>query len=89
MHYFSTLFGKELYMFRTNLLSIIGSFITAFAAIGICHASYVDCLSASEVHPDLTSRETVNIKLRNSAACWLLLQEYNLHHPRVASVELP
>jgi len=25
MHYFSTLFGKELYMFRTDLLSIIGS----------------------------------------------------------------
>jgi hypothetical protein len=23
MHYFSTLFGKELYMFRTDLLSII------------------------------------------------------------------
>ena len=25
MHYFSTLFGKEIYMFRTDLLSIIRS----------------------------------------------------------------
>jgi len=28
MHYFSTLFGKELYMFRTDLLSIIRSLNT-------------------------------------------------------------
>jgi len=27
MHYFSTLFGKELYMFRTDLLSIIRSLV--------------------------------------------------------------
>jgi hypothetical protein len=46
MHYFSTLFGKELYMFRTDLLSIIGSLSTVFTAIGICHASSVDCLLA-------------------------------------------
>jgi hypothetical protein len=39
-------FGKELYMFRTDLLSIIRSFNTVFTAIGICHASYVDCLLA-------------------------------------------
>ena len=44
MHYFSTLFGKELYMFRTDLLSIIRSLNTVFTAIGICHTSYVDCL---------------------------------------------
>jgi hypothetical protein len=37
MHYFSTLFGKELYMFRTYLLSIIRSLDTVFKAIGICH----------------------------------------------------
>jgi len=42
MHYFSTLFGKELYMFRTDLLSIIKSLNIVFTAIGICHASYVD-----------------------------------------------
>jgi hypothetical protein len=30
MHYFSTLFDKELYMFQTDLLSVI-----------ICHTSYV------------------------------------------------
>jgi hypothetical protein len=34
------------YMFRTDLLSIIRSLNTVFTAIGICHASYVDCLLA-------------------------------------------
>jgi hypothetical protein len=46
MHYFSTLFGKEFYMFRIDLLSIIRSLNTVFTVIGICHASYVDCLQA-------------------------------------------
>jgi len=40
MHYFSSLFGKELYMFQTDLLSIIRSLNTVFIAIGICHTSY-------------------------------------------------
>jgi len=47
MHYFSTLLGKELYLFRTHLLSIISSPKTLFTAIGICHDSYVDCLERS------------------------------------------
>jgi hypothetical protein len=46
MHYFSILFGKELCMFRKDLLSIIRSLNTVFTAVGICHASYVDCLLA-------------------------------------------
>jgi len=48
MHYFSDLFGKELYMFWTDLMSIIRSHNTVFTAIGICHTtrSYVDCLLA-------------------------------------------
>ena len=33
-------------MFRTDLLSIIRSLSTVFAAVGICHASYVDYLLA-------------------------------------------
>jgi len=33
MHYFSSLFGKELYMFRTDLLSIIRSLSTVFTAL--------------------------------------------------------
>jgi hypothetical protein len=37
-------FGKELYMFRTGLLSIIRSLNTVLTALGICHSSYVDCL---------------------------------------------
>ena len=39
-------FVKELCMFRTDLLSIIMSLNAAHTAIGICHASYVDCLLA-------------------------------------------
>jgi len=39
-------FDKELYMFQTDLLSIIRSLNTVYTAIGICHASYVDCLLA-------------------------------------------
>jgi len=39
-------FGKELYMFRTDLLSIVKSLNTVYIAIGICHAGYVDCLLA-------------------------------------------
>ena len=49
MHYFSSLFGKELYMFRIDLLSIIRGLNTVFTAIGICHTSYVDCLLATAV----------------------------------------
>ena len=37
----SQLFGKELYMFPTDLLSIIKSLNTVFTAISICHTSYV------------------------------------------------
>jgi len=50
MHYFSSLFGKELYMFRTDLLSTIRGINTVFTAIGICHISYVDCLLADSQH---------------------------------------
>jgi hypothetical protein len=40
MHCFSTLFDKELFMFRTDLLSIIRSLYTVFTAIGICHTKF-------------------------------------------------
>jgi len=50
MHYFSTSFGKQLYMFRTDLLFIIRSLTTVFTAIGICHISYVDCLLTDSLH---------------------------------------
>jgi len=39
-------FGKELCMFRIDLLSIIRNLNTVYKAIGICHASYVDYLLA-------------------------------------------
>ena len=50
MQYFSSLFGKEFYMFRTDLLSIVKSINTVFTAICICHTSYVDCLLADSQH---------------------------------------
>ena len=34
------------YIFWMDLLSIIRSLNTVYTAIGICHASYVDCLLA-------------------------------------------
>jgi len=40
------IFGKELFMFQTDLPSIIRSFNTVYTAMVICHASYVDCLLA-------------------------------------------
>ena len=46
MHYFTNLFSIELYVFRTDLLSIIRSFTTVFTGISICYISYVDCLLA-------------------------------------------
>jgi hypothetical protein len=48
MHYFSPLFGKKLYMFRTDLLSIIRSLNTVFTAIDIGHTSYVGCLASRQ-----------------------------------------
>jgi hypothetical protein len=49
MHYFSTLFGKELYMFGTDLLSTIRGVNTVFTALGICHTGYVDRLLADSI----------------------------------------
>ena len=37
------IFDKELYVFRTDLLSITGNLKTVCLAIGICHACYVGC----------------------------------------------
>jgi len=37
-------FDKELYVFPTDLLSIVGSLNTVYTLIGICHASYTDWL---------------------------------------------
>jgi hypothetical protein len=37
-------------MFQTDLLSVIKSPNAVYTAIGICHASNVDCLLAEIVH---------------------------------------
>jgi hypothetical protein len=55
MHYFSALFGKELCMFRTDLLSIIRSLNTVFTESGICHTSCVACLRADSQRPSMTN----------------------------------
>ena len=39
------IFYQELYVFRTDLLSIIRSLNAVYTAIGICHASYGDYAS--------------------------------------------
>jgi hypothetical protein len=44
--FFKFIFDKELYIFRTALLSTVRSLNTVYTAIGICDASYVDCLLA-------------------------------------------
>jgi hypothetical protein len=57
MHCSQIYFDKELCMFQTDLLSIIRSCNTVCTTIGICHASYVDCLLArSGWSPILTSK---------------------------------
>ena len=59
MHYFSSLFDKELYMFRTDLLSIIRSLNTVFTAIGICHTEILKMSRFTRVH---TCRLSLNFK---------------------------
>jgi hypothetical protein len=61
------IFDKGLYMFWTNLLSIIRSLNIVNAAIGICHASYVDCLLAWSG----PCQQTVNISSMVNANCCL------------------
>jgi len=45
------IFDIKLYMFRTDLLSIIRSLDTVFTATGICYTSYVDCLQTRSGNP--------------------------------------
>jgi hypothetical protein len=84
MHYFSALFGKELYVFRTDLLSIIRSLNSVFTAIGICHASFVDCLLARSGREILTTacvfigKIYINTELTTTAKEMLL----KLHNSR-------
>jgi hypothetical protein len=41
---FQLYFDIQLYMFRTDWLSIIRSLDTAFTVIGMCRTGYIDCL---------------------------------------------
>jgi len=53
MHYFSALFGKELYMFRTDFLSTIRSLNTVFTPIDICHTEMLNFDILLTVHPSI------------------------------------
>jgi len=44
-------------MFQTDLLSIIRSLNAVYTAIGICHASYADCLLARSGWNSLADRQ--------------------------------
>jgi len=70
MQYFSALFGKELYMFRKVLLSIIRSLNTVITAIGIFHTRYVAlCISLDfiiRIYHDALSSEC---QIHNSGVC--------------------
>jgi len=54
-------------MFRTDLLSIIRTFNTVYTAIGICHASSVDCLLAKS--GSRPCQQTFNITSMTNAYC--------------------
>ena len=76
MHYFSALFGKEFYMFRTDLLSIL----TSLADGNITSMTNTYCCEYSIKTPDdgtvnlcETCSVLYQIKFRNSASRWLLL----------------
>jgi len=49
--------GKELYVFRTDLLSIIRSLNTVYTVTGICHASCFDCLLARSIFTSLADSQ--------------------------------
>jgi hypothetical protein len=43
-------FGKDPYVFRTDLVSIIRSLNTVCTAVGICHTSYVACTNTTNTN---------------------------------------
>ena len=69
MPYISTLFGKELCMFRTDLLSIIRSLNTSFTAIGICLVNVVSQLARSGRNTSILTSLAVNITSMINTNC--------------------
>ena len=61
-------------MFRTDLLSIIRSLNIVYTAIGIYHASYIDCLLARSGCP---RQQTVNLTSMTNTYCC----EYGIKTP--------
>ena len=61
-------------MFRTELLSIIGSLNTVYTAMGISHASYGDCASEAVAEAATATaawprQQTVNITSMTNTYC--------------------
>ena len=54
-------FDEELYMFRTDLLSIINILNTVYTTTGICHATYVDCLLARSALTSLADSQLTSM----------------------------
>jgi len=64
-------------MFRTDLLSIIRSLNTVYTVIGICHASFVDCLlTRSECYILTSLADSQHNCMRNTSCC-----EYSIKTP--------
>jgi hypothetical protein len=83
-------FGKEVYMFQTDLLSIISSLNTVFTTIGVYHASYVDCLLA-RLGPSRPCYQTVNIRTKlviSSAVVAVRTLQMNGDFPDLAILKL-
>jgi len=77
-------FRKQLYIFRTDLLSIIRSLNTVFTVTSMTNTNYCeysintpdDGQYVCPKHVELFTK----IKFRNSASCWLLWQEHIMMH---------
>jgi len=74
-HYFSALFGKELYTFRTDLVSI-RSLKTVFTAIGICHTSYVDSLLARSDLNKYSTHGKPKFDFIENTALWTIVRPF-------------
>jgi len=68
VHYFSTLFGKELCVFRTDLQSIIRSLNTVFTALGIwSHGKWrIECVMDQLIYGIMF----IYVLFWKSCLCW-------------------
>jgi hypothetical protein len=77
MHYFSNLFDKARYMFRTTYCPSSGVSQHCINATGICHASIVGCLLARSGWNILTSLAEVSRTSMTNTYCVYTLLRYS------------